>query len=210
MTGTEILTRARTLCNDDGTRLLDADALNWINDAVAEIVALKPNSFPSTVLVSLQPGTRQTITGTALLKVTRNMGSNGTVPGKAVKSVAPDVMDAAYPGWHEAVPVAAVSFVILDPKEPKVFYVFPPQPSPATQQIETVQAVIPAKVTSLAAAVPVPDEYAPAIPDYILFRQFGIGDDGAMFDRSNRHYQRFIEYLTGKASSEGAMDPREK
>ena len=203
-TGTEIVARARSIYKDDGTRLTDPDALNWLNDGVAEIVALKPNSFPSTANVSLVAGTRQTITGVMLLDVGPNMGSDGNTPGKAVKLVSRDVMDAAYPEWTEALAMASVAFCIYDKNDPKTFHVFPPQPANTTQRLRTVQAVIPAPMVSLASAVPAPDEYLPALVDYVLYRTFITDDDAAMVERGNAHYQAFTSKLGGKASAEAA------
>lgn len=137
--------------NPQFTRWAEPVLIGWLNEAQLVIAKYLPFSCSRVDSVRLAPGTRQSIAtiaqthiipgdgsaaaavnGNALLAVVRNMGATGTTPGRAIRIVDQDVLDASNPDWHIATPAAVVRQYTFDPRTPKSFYVSPPV-HPTTQ-----------------------------------------------------------------------------
>jgi len=98
--------------------------------------------------IKLKPGTRQDLTkvlagelkpgdgsaaadtfGIALQLLVRNMGADGQTPGRVVRIVDRDTLDAVDPDWHSAAKAApVVREYAFDKQLPRVFYVRPGVP----------------------------------------------------------------------------------
>jgi hypothetical protein len=122
----------------------ERELVHWLNDAQVAITKFLPMACSRVDAIKLAAGTRQSIetiaaadckpgdgsvpgvaiNGTQLLDVVRNMGSNGTTPGKAIRIVEREVLDSQSPTWH-TLTGAAVSSFVYDPRTPRYFYVFP-------------------------------------------------------------------------------------
>ena len=63
-----------------------------------------------------------------------------------------------------------VTFVIEDDRDPKSFYVFPPQPDPPTQKLRVIAATTPGLITAVTDPFPLDDSYQEATLDYIIYR----------------------------------------
>lgn len=197
-----IITNARPILNDETAtyRWADATLLGFLNIGQRVIACLKPDSSVSTTNVSLVAGTKQSITGVELVKATRNMGS-GSTAGTAIDMTTMEVLDSAIPDWHTHPSSATVQYVAVDTRHPQVFYVYPPQPTSTTQQIETFQIVIPTAVT-INQAINISDIYEPMLLDYVLYRAFSMDTDNSDFNKANDHFQKFISGLGGKVTAE--------
>lgn len=154
------------------------ELVRYLNDGQREIIMHRPDSKVTTAAVALVAGTRQAIAadGLKLLDVIRNTGGNK----KAVRMVAREILDAQTPGWHGLTGVTEILHFMFDARDPTVFYVYPPAAA-ADASLEVVYAKMPTDVSQPGAGtqfddvtgnIDVPDIYANALADYILFRAY--------------------------------------
>lgn len=202
--------RARIIIQDDtGVRWPDSELLGWLNDGQREIVVLKPDSSVNNENLQLVEGTKQEIpaAGISLVDVIRNMGTDGSSPGKSVRLINRKVLDEQLPDWHSATPNAVADHFAFDDRDPKHFYVYPPQPSVNQGYVEIVYSSSPADA-ALGDVISVDDVYANALVDYMLYRAYSKDKDYAgNGGRASAHYQAFLRALGLKEQAERATEP---
>lgn len=173
LTAQSIVDKVETTLQDTGNNTWgEAELLGYLNDAIEKICSLKPDAYVVTAPVQLVAGVKQALPagGTALKDIIRNMGTDGSTPGNAVILVGRADMNAALPGWMAASANATVVHWIYEPKEdPKVFYVYPPQPATAMGYVEMRYAAVPAAI-ALGAVIPIDDNHENAIMLFMLHR----------------------------------------
>lgn len=147
--------------------------LTYLNYAVREIVDLKPEANTVLGLVTMVAGTRQTIPDgwNILINAKRNMGSNGTTPGRAITQLPRLLLDSALPDWNTWPTAAEVRHIATDDRDPLHFDVFPPQPANTAQKIEAIGSKYPTKATDpVYDGFPLPDQYEVPAADYMIYR----------------------------------------
>lgn len=122
---------ARQLQDDTNIAWSKPELLDWLNMGRRLIVSIKPDAYVLNKAVKLQPGTLQKIPddGNVFMRLVRNMGLNGTTPGRAILPAPIQVLDEQNPNWHNDTPNAEVKHASFDERDNKHFYVWPPQPS---------------------------------------------------------------------------------
>jgi hypothetical protein len=160
---------ALQLTDVSGVRWTSAELLGWLNDGLRQIVTIQPNATSKISNVQLVAGTRQSIPsdGWMLLRVHRNMGSNGSTPGRAIRVISREVMDSFNPYWHTDTATTEVKNFIYDIEDQMAFYVYPPQIG--GQYIELNYSQQPTNLT-LSQVIPIFDVFASALLDYIMYR----------------------------------------
>lgn len=215
----EILSRAQTLIQDNtGVRWPVVELLGWLNDATREVALHKPSASSQSVVLEMNEGTRQTIPVGALmlLRVIRNLKMGSTegsrIGGRAVRVVNRDVLDTQHPNWHdsETTPYTpSVKHFVFDESDPTAFYVFPGNDGTGT--VEALVSQAPPAVTESGTDisnyegtdVPLPDIYANAVLDYVLYRAYSKDASFAEnMDRANYHMTAFANSLGLKTNSE--------
>lgn len=212
-----------TLTDEDAVRWPLVERLGYINDAIREIIAAKPNAATATITLTLVAGTLQRLpdTYTTLSRVTRNMTighdePGGPVAGLAIRPIASrDDLDALIPGWQSNASLFAqrVVHVIYDLADPRVFYVAPG--NDGTGKVEAVVGLqladipvppSPLLIDSYSAVIPLRDPYRNAIREYVLHRCYA-KDAGipAAANRSVAYLNSFNEKLAAIGSGEAAM-----
>jgi hypothetical protein len=202
-----IIDKAEVILQDTTNVRWTADELlGWLNDAQREIALIKPDASVKTIAVLLSSGTKQTLgsgtTGDAimLLKVIRNMGTTGSVPGNAIRVVSGEILDAQRPAWHTETSAAAAVHFIYDPRNPKQFYVYPP--NTGTGWVEIMYSCSPANVAAVGNTITVDDVFSNAILDYILYRAYSKDVEYAgNADRAVKHYMAFQNSLGANSSN---------
>lgn len=208
LTGTNITDRARRVLQDSasgGTRWLDAEVLDWINDAQREIVLLKPNAKSTTSDETMVEGSKQTIPtgGIQLLNVVRN------VDGDAITRVDRSVMDAENRGWHEDTASNTALHYIFDEDAPEVFYLYPQQ-TVSPSSVEIVYSAAPTDLANLAATIDLNDIYMNPILDYLLYRAYSKDTEYAgNQQRAQSHFLSFQASLGFKAQAEQISSPNQ-
>ena len=206
-----VIEKAQTILQDvTGVRWPVADELlGWLNDGQREVVILKPNSHVKNLAVRMAAGTKQSLPadGVQLIDAVRNMGTNGSTPGRAVRIVMREILDAQVPNWHFATAAAEAKHYVYSLLDPKNFYVYPPQPAVSPGYIELVYGASPTDAV-LAGAITLDDIYQNVLVDYILYRAYSKDTEyAADQNRAAAHQNAYIAALTGKAKVEVGANP---
>ncbi|MBI9090717.1 MAG: hypothetical protein JEZ12_15985 [Desulfobacterium sp.] len=139
-----------------------------ITEAQNFIVFLRPEASSSVVPFTCAAGScKQEIpaTGLAFLDVTRNLGLNGTTPGKPIKKIPKAVLDDSVPGWTIEETTDRIQQYVFEPENPRFFWVYP-TPSVALQ-VELSQSLVPAPVASGTDTISLPDTYITPILEWV-------------------------------------------
>jgi hypothetical protein len=147
-----------------------AELLKWLNDGLRQIVLMQPNATNTPGAVQLVAGTRQTLPtgGWMLLGIYRNMGTTGSTPGRAVRIISRELLDAFSPDWHTSTASAVTKNYFYDLQDQTAYYVYPP--STGTNYLEINYSLQPTDLTSESQVIPMFDVYQGPLLDYIMFR----------------------------------------
>lgn len=202
--------------NPQFLRWTEQELVNWLNDGQRLIAALVPASCSRTDAIKLSAGTKQSIdlvpaasivpgdgsaavdtSGTALVHVVRNMGAAGLTPGRAIRAVERQALDALSPKWHAATGSEILEYV-YDSNQPKVFYVYPGVGATASMWVEINWLVSPAVVPYVADSLlldgpstqklSIDDMYVEPLVEYILSKAW-LKFTRTNTDDANRHAQ---------------------
>ena len=206
-----ILTRARDLLQDTtvgGVRWLDDELLRWLNDGQREIVLQRRDANAVNAPSQLVPGTKQVLpTGAiSLIDVPRNMGIGGTTPGRSIRLIQREVLDAQMPNWHTSAPSTEVKHFMFDERNPLNFYVYPPVPASPAVQVELIYSASPTDC-GLGGNFSLADIYSNAIVDYIAYRAYSKDAEAASVQRAAGHYQVFTAALGIKKNEDSTFSP---
>lgn len=167
-----ILLVIRQQLNDLGMAEYDDSVLlPYVNLAVLEVVILRPDAYPRQTDVALVAGAAQSLpTGHfALIDPVANLTSSDAI-GSPLKVASKEQLDSLLPGWMTWTPHGTVDFIVRDPKTPAAFYVFPPQPDPATGKVRLIASRKPADILDNNGTFPLADNYRPAVIDDTIYR----------------------------------------
>lgn len=219
----DVLSRAQKLIQDDtGIRWPLPELALWFNDGTREVTIHKPSASSKSVVLPLVQGTRQSIPAgdLMLLRVIRNLKSASTgtnrVGARAVRLVNRDILDTQRPDWHDETDTPfkpEVKHFVFDESDPTAFYVYPG--NDGTGKVEALTSRSPQAVATTGEALtdydvpmPLPDVYANAVLDYILYRAYSKDASFAEnMQRADAHYNAFAVSLGAKASSENGAGP---
>ena len=168
-----------------------------INAAIREVVDLRPDSYTKVRSMPLSPGTEQSLASTGglyLVSVLCNLGVNGAIPGYAPRPIDAATMDAHRPNWRGDAASGTVRHYITDPRTPKRFEVWPPQPDPA-EYVRVLQSEYPAEIALNAGAdFPLSDQFINATVQISLYFgwQKAVGGD---LGRSAFHRKEGMQML---------------
>lgn len=153
-------------------RYSDTELLLWANDFLRELVNVLPSSNSVSAVRPLVPGHRQTLEGlgrprgVSILRVACNYAIDLTTPGSAITLIEQKHLDEMRPLWRRDIATEAEHY-ILDPVEPKAFYL---HPTPRDGAVQIVFSEVPAAVTALNNVLPVDDIYFNAALYFVLSR----------------------------------------
>ena len=215
ITGQYLITSAQLTLKDAGAiRWTRTELLGYLNDGQRELVTIKPEACTINTAIKLAAGlTKQSVpdAAIALLDVTRNMGSDGTTPGRAISITSKSMLDAVAPTWSSASNSEGyITHFTYDPRNPKVFYVY--KKAPATDlYVEVMYSSVPAAAAdSSTGVIGVDDIYANALLDYVLYRAYAKDAETQNAQLATAHYQAFENSLGIKASGDLASNPNLK
>lgn len=219
MYASDVTNRAsRILFDTTQVRWPIAELLDYCTDAERQIVLLRPDANPKNESLQLVSGSRQIIpsSGVRLLRVVRNMGTNGETPGRAIRSVSREAMDNELPDWHFASPSLTVQHYYHDNIDPKHFYVYPAVTGTpgiaAPCFIEAIYSAVPAVVVSAGQVLTLADHYLNPILDWVLYRAYSKDASYAgNMARAGVHLQNFANALqvTMRVEWAAALSPEQ-
>lgn len=190
VTAQTILTRVRTQLIDElpTQRWSDDELLRWLSDGQRTLVAMDPSLGNVTDAQPLVAGTQQTLPPGAffLLDIQRNLGMDGLTPGRVITVVSRENLDRVDPNWHASLKSQVTLHFIYDPKQPLIYYVYPP--SIGGNFVDLSRAVSPPDFTSMTDVMFVEDLYQTALFDYVMFRAHQKDSDYAAGDQKAQAY----------------------
>ncbi len=199
---------AETMIDRVASQLLDKnnvqwtrpELLEWLNFGIRQVVAVQPHANGTVAAVKLVAGSRQLLPadGFLLMDVIRNMGVSGDVPGRAVRAVSKQQMDAFLPAWHGDVKTTVVTNWCVDMQDPTVFYVYPPANGNGYVQIN--YAAVPPKLDDETDTIPVSDIYEAPLLDYMCYRAH------AKRSENPYHAAAAAQYMQAFSEQVGALD----
>ena len=219
VTAQTILTRVRTQLIDDGAsrqppqpvRWTDDELLRWLSDGQRTIVAMDPSLGMVTSALKLVAGTQQTLPAGAflLLDIQRNAGKDGQTPGRAITVVSRENLDRTDPNWHASLRSDVTYHYIYDPKQPLVYYVYPP--STGQSYVEVSRATTPPDFTALTDVVTIEDLYQTALFDYVMFRAHQKDSDYSAGDQKAQAYLSLFQmFMTGHEAAKLDVSPNKQ
>ena len=127
-----------------------------------------------------------------------------------------EILDAQLPGWHAQAGVTEILHYMYDPREPRVFYVYPPAAASGAS-VEVTYASVPTDIaepadgalyTAVSGNIGVPDIYANAVQDYVLYRAYTKDSEYAgNAARAQAHYAAFANALGVEIKATVAVGP---
>lgn len=200
VTASSIIQRVVDVVQDAGAVRWSTDELvRWLNDGLRELEIYRPDAYAVTESVALATGVRQTIPDTAikLIEIPNNTG------GGPVTQIDRSELDAVLPGWRTLASVAAIKHFMHDERAPRQFDVYPPATAGAA--VDMTFAKYPTPIAQPGAgkfygdvmgSIGVPDVFANALVDYVLYRAYVKDADSAgNASRAAAHYQQFASAL---------------
>ena len=202
-----IISNASGILHDEtNVRWTAAQMLEWLNAGMREIVVLKPEAYVKNESVKMAAGTKQALPagGFTFIDINRNMGANGTTPGRVPRFIEKKVIDAENPNWHKDAAKAEILHYTFDERDPSHFYCYPPQPAANQGYAELVYSAAPPDTAS-GIAIPLDDVYANPLVDYLLYRAYA--KDPIHADKAVLYNQSFMTMVLGKKKFDGAVQP---
>jgi hypothetical protein len=207
---------AKTIIDKATIQLIDlanirwtrAELLSWLNDGMRQIVLIQPSASSTTSVIQLQAGTRQYLPddGWLLLSIYRNMGTNGSTPGRAIRIISREILDSFNPDWNTDTAKAEVRNYIYTNQDQLAFYVYPP--NTGTQKIEINYSAQPADLTAETQVIPIFDVFQSSLVDYILYRACSKDAEYAPgVELAKTYLATFVAAIQGKTESEVTNDP---
>lgn len=199
-----IIRRAvETLQDATSVRWPTAELVRYLNDGQREIVLYRPDAMVTNATVTCVAGTKQSLPtlGSKLIEVIRN--SAATSAKKSIRMINREILDAQTPGWHNITGSVDILHFMYDPRDPRVFYVYPP--ATALAQVDIVYSSYPSDITepadgalysAVTGNISVPDIYGNVLGDYILYRAYTKDSEYAgNAGRAQAHYTAFANAL---------------
>lgn len=166
----------------DGTRITESDWIDYINQAVLQILLIRPDANAVLQSVLLVEGTKQTIPddGHVFIDIIRNMGEFGVTPGIVVVGADRASLDRFDPNWHTNDFAVAIKNYMFDKRFPRRFYVSPPVSDTTPVYVELAYCQMPDKIELSSENLPLTDPYYTPIKDWALNLAFSMDMDSHM------------------------------
>jgi hypothetical protein len=191
------------------------ELVRYLNDGQREVAMLRPDATVTNATKALSAGAKQTLPtdGSKLIDITRNTSGSK----RAVRMTTRTILDSQLPNWQNATAVTEILHYTYDPRDPKVFYVYPPAAA-ADASVEIVYSAYPANITepadgalytAITGNISLPDIYANPLADYVLYRAYTKDTEFAgNAARAQAHYGAFTGALNAELSGTAGVTPK--
>lgn len=204
-----------TMQDNTSVRWPVAELVRYLNDGQREVVLYRPDSMVTNATVALVAGAKQAIptNGSKLIDVIRNTA--GTK--RSVRMTVRNILDTQSPNWYNLTGLTEILHYMYDPRDPKVFYVYPPAAASGAS-VEIVYSAYPADITepadgavysAVTGNISLPDIYGNVLADYILYRAYTKDSEYAgNAQRAQAHYGAFQAALTTEMAGTTGVAPK--
>lgn len=199
----DILERVTTLYNDSGyARISQRQYLQFLDDAINQLILSRPDAYVKTAVVNLVVGTRQSIPEDAysLIDIYMNKGADGS-NGAPILQVERKNLD-YFSNWQQSVRATVIDEFAYDMRTPKTFWVSPP--SDGTSRVEMDYSARPIAFANMPddfdsvmlMEIPVDGVFKGPIISYMLYLLYST-DSSSEADRNvaARYEQSFYQAL---------------
>ena len=205
-----------TLQDANAVRWPTAELVRYLNDGQRDIALVRPDATSTTATLALVAGARQTLpsTGAKLLEIIRN--TSGTQ--RAIRLTSRVILDAQSPDWYSKTGVTDIRHYTYDPREPRIFYVYPPAASSGAS-VELIYSAYPTDITEpggsalytdVTGNISVADIYVNALVNYILYRAYSKDSENAMNAQlAASFYQLYQNLLNTELSGTAGVAPKD-
>lgn len=204
MKASEIVTIARRQLSDTDASLYrwdDPALLGYVQRAVQTLAGVYPEAVSAIQEIALVAGAEQSVDGVFLGAVSCN--------GRAVTNVDAGAMDDILPSWRNAWASNWVLDCAYSQDTPGVFWVYPPQPDPATATFKARVAAPPSTVED-STELGVQDVYAPVLADLVTADAFAENTDAASKQAASRYRNTAMQQIKAISQGRARVPPREK
>lgn len=174
-----IVLEAQTALQDlTGTRWPASELVRYINEAQRELTTKRPDAVAVAATLTCVAGPKQTLPSTAQTLI--DVAGNATGARRAVTKIDRVLLEAQSRDWMSARPTTPVLHFMHNLAEPRAIYVYPP--AVAGTVLDVVVANYPTDIaaptapgklaTTVSGNLSVPDEWAPFIRNFCLFRAY--------------------------------------
>lgn len=205
-----------TLQDTTSVRWPIPELVRYLNDGQREVILYRPDATIKNVSMTCVNGPKQSLPadGAKLIDVIRNsaLGSNNS----AIRLVAREILDTQIPNWYGLAGEESVVHYTYDPRDPKVFYVYPPALD--TTEIDVAYSAYPTDITEPADGstyadvtgnLDLPDIYGNIVIDYMLYRAYTKDSEYAgNAQRAAAHYQAFANALGIEVQGTTGVSPK--
>lgn len=211
-----IILRAHDALQDsDGVRWPATELVRYLNDGQRALCVVRPDASAAYVALVPVAGARQTLPAEAisLMDVPRN--TDGTK--RAIRKVDHFSLDCVNRDWQSATGVSIFSNFTYDPREPRVFYLYPPATG-GIGSVDVVYSIYPADVptpsgvlyTTCTGDISVVDQWDTALLNYVLGRAYGKDAEfGGNKTLADSYMAAFVGLIGGQLQSSQTVAPKQ-
>ena len=204
-----------TLQDTTSIRWPVAELVRYLNDGQREVILYRPDSMVTNATVTLVTGAKQALpsNGAKLIDVIRNTG--GTK--RSVRMTMRNILDTQSPNWYNLTGVTDILHYMYDPRDSRVFYVYPPAAASGAS-VEIVYSAYPTDIaepadgavyTAVTGNISLPDIYGNVLGDYVLYRAYTKDSEYAgNAQRAQAHYGAFQAALTSEMAGTTGVAPK--
>lgn len=193
-----ILARVRyTLIDAAGTAWPDAELLSYLNGGMTQIIDLKPDAFPRVATVTLVGGPIQSLPSDGALFL--NCIVNHVGEGVTVQPMSEFVR--VQPQWTQAA-AGNTRYVLIDPRLPKTFYVYPPAVN--NDPLQVMYGAIPTRLTAISDSVDLADYYETSLWAFTCALAYAKNTKQQDFSKSDEMMKIFTQSVIGNTPIERA------
>lgn len=188
--------------------------LDFLNQALAEVVMQRPDATARTGIIRLVSGLRQGLPdqrhGAAedaalFISLNLNMGEDGRTPGLPIFAATPDkIMSWAACGgltgrWN------GVEFFAHDRMaDPLAYWVYPAVPEDRRVCVEATWSVRPPHISSPEDCLPLRDVFAPALAHHVLYGILSGDNEASNLARAQHHLSAFYQAMGVKGQTDAS------
>ncbi len=216
----DIIERASLLYNDvDFARVSERQYLQFLDDAIVQVILARPDAHAMTRMVELRQGPRQTLPDEAysLIDIPYNVTATSDVEytyGAPIRKVEQNDLD-SYGSWVAQEPAPEILEFCYDSKTPRSFMVNPPAAEGTTVEMqfsyepESYADSDEAFVEVMEYEIPLLSIYRSALVDYMLYLLYS-SDSTSATDRAvaAAYESSFLKQLAVQGQSAEVVAPR--
>lgn len=211
VTAQQIVDAAGILLHDtDHDRWSEDELLADLNDGEKAIVLLKPDSYVNSTSFQLAAGVYQSIPSGGIQFLSRaaiNMGTDGSTLGQSITFAEKDDIDTHNPDWPTDDASATVIAIMFDPKYPKKFLCYPPQPSSNMGYIRWPYSYSPTDIAAIGNTINLDDIYKEPLIQWLLYKSYARDKEDAanqaLSDDARNEFYRLLGIKDQKEQTEG-------